>query len=97
MPLISLDLGILHPLPSLMFKTFLLIFAVCKCHIWFTRHKGVKLIIIKSSWLGLWNTLHLYRWEDSPTPNECPVYDTKQSDGEALVMLELWVMQRTLS
>ena len=28
-----------------------------------------------------------------PPPNECPVYDTKQSDGEILVMLELWGMQ----
>ena len=25
-------------------------------------------------------------------PNECPVYDTEQSDGEASVMLELWRM-----
>ena len=25
-----------------------------------------------------------------PPPNECPVYDTKQSDGEVLVILELW-------
>ena len=25
-----------------------------------------------------------------PTPNECPGYDTKQSDGEVPVMLELW-------
>ena len=25
-------------------------------------------------------------------PNECPGYGTKQSDGEAPVMLELWVM-----
>ena len=25
-------------------------------------------------------------------PNECPGYDTKQSDGEAPVMLELWGM-----
>ena len=25
-----------------------------------------------------------------PPTNECPVYDTKQSDGEVPVMLELW-------
>ena len=25
--------------------------------------------------------------------NECPVYDTYQSDGEVSVMLELWRMQ----
>ena len=29
--------------------------------------------------------------------NECPGYDTKQSDGEAPVMLELWEMQSTSS
>ena len=28
-------------------------------------------------------------------PNECPGYDTKQSDGETPVMLELWAMQST--
>ena len=27
--------------------------------------------------------------------NECSVYDTKQSDGEAPIMLELWGMQST--
>ena len=26
-------------------------------------------------------------------PNECPDYDTKQSDGEALVILKIWEMQ----
>ena len=29
------------------------------------------------------------------SPNECPGYDTKQSDDEASVMLELWRMQST--
>ena len=29
----------------------------------------------------------------TPSQNECPVYDIKQSDGEASVMLELWEMQ----
>ena len=28
-------------------------------------------------------------------PNEFPGYDTKQSDGEVTVMLELWVMRST--
>ena len=32
--------------------------------------------------------LHLCRGV-GPFPNECPVYDTIQSDGEAPVMLEL--------
>ena len=30
-------------------------------------------------------------------PNESPRYDTKQSDGEALIMLELWEMWCTSS
>ena len=30
-------------------------------------------------------------------PNECPGYDTKQSDGEVPVMLELWEMWSTPS
>ena len=35
--------------------------------------------------------------ETKDIPNECPVYDTKQSDGGVLVMLELWKMQSTTS
>ena len=31
------------------------------------------------------------------SPNECPVYDTKQSDGEASVIQELWWMWNTPS
>ena len=38
--------------------------------------------------------LHLYR-EVKPPPNEYPRYDTKQTDGEVPVMLELWGMQST--
>ena len=30
-------------------------------------------------------------------PNECPGFDTKQSDGEVPVMLELWGMRSTPS
>ena len=32
-----------------------------------------------------------------PTPNKCPGYDTKQSDGEVPAMLELWGMRSTPS
>ena len=32
-----------------------------------------------------------------PHPNQCPGYDTKQSYGEAPVMLEVWGMQSTSS
>ena len=40
--------------------------------------------------------LHLCRGV-SPPLNECPGYDTKQSDGEVPIMLELWGMQSTPS
>ena len=29
----------------------------------------------------------------TPLPNECPGYDTKQSDSGALVVLEFWEMR----
>ena len=32
-----------------------------------------------------------------PLPNECPGCDTKQSDGEVPVMLELWGLWSTTS
>ena len=35
--------------------------------------------------------------EKAPPRNECPGYDTKLSDGEVPVMLELWGMQSTPS
>ena len=35
--------------------------------------------------------------EGLDTPNECTEYDTKQSDGEAPVMLELWGIRSTPS
>ena len=38
-----------------------------------------------------------YTVERYDSPNECPVYDTKQSDGEVPVMLELWGMLSTPS
>ena len=52
------------------------------------------------SWLELENTLDasLQRVKIPPPPqNEWPVYDTKQSDGEVSVMLELCGMQNTPS
>ena len=34
-----------------------------------------------------------YSIEELDSPNECPRYDPKQSNGEAPVMLELWGMR----
>ena len=41
--------------------------------------------------------LHLCRGLHPPPTNECSGYDIKQSDDEALVMLELWGMWSTFS
>ena len=48
------------------------------------------------SQLELLNTLtaSLQRGKSLPC-NDCPGYDSKQSDGEVPVMLEFWVMQST--
>ena len=39
----------------------------------------------------------LYLCRGVRPPNECPTYDTKQSDDEVPVMLELWGMRSTPS
>ena len=39
---------------------------------------------------GLQNTPTVSLQRSKTPPNECPDYDTKQSDGEALVMLKIW-------
>ena len=41
----------------------------------------------QENWLYAQSSASL-QWS-RPSPNECPVYDTKQSDGEVPVMLEL--------
>ena len=41
--------------------------------------------------------LHLSLTEEQDYFNECPGYNTKQSDGEAPVILELWGIWSTLS
>ena len=38
---------------------------------------------------------HCISAEGKDSPNQCPGYDTKQSDDEVPVMLELWEMQGT--
>ena len=43
---------------------------------------------------GCWvHWLHPCR-QERPTPNKCPAYDPKQSDGEVPVMPEHWGMRR---
>ena len=48
------------------------------------------------SWGHRIHRLHLCRGVQLP-PYACPGYDTKQSNGEVQVMLELWGMQSTPS
>ena len=51
-----------------------------------------------SSQLGLSNTLTVpLQSGETPSRHECPVYDTKQSDDEVPVILELWEMRITPS
>ena len=47
-------------------------------------------------WGSRIHRLHLFRGV-RPLPNECPWYGTKRSDGEVLVMPELWGMRSTPS
>ena len=47
--------------------------------------------------LGLLNTPTASLQRGKIPPNEFPVYDTKQSDCEVPVMLEIWGMWSTLS
>ena len=55
---------------------------------------GVILLLGPVGWGCRIHQLHLYRGV-RPLLNKCLGYDTKQSDGEASVMLELWRMQST--
>ncbi len=57
------------------------------------EHSGIRM----PSRLGLKNTLTASLQRGNPPTNKCPGYDTKQSDGEVPVMLELWGMWSTPS
>ena len=50
-------------------------------------------MVLRPSRLGLKNTPIAILQEDKNSPNKCPGYNSKQSDGEIPVMLELWGMQ----
>ena len=52
--------------------------------------------MIWPSQIGLQNTPTASRQRSRTSPNECAGYNTKQSDGEDLVMLKLWRMRNTL-
>ena len=46
--------------------------------------------IIWPNWLGLKNTSSASLQRGKTPPNQCPEYDLKQSDGDTVVMVELW-------
>ena len=46
-------------------------------------------------WVCRIHRLHVCRGVRPPPADECPDYDTKQSDGEVPVMLGLWRMRST--
>ena len=50
--------------------------------------------LIKYPWPSQQNSL-TKSLQRGKTPNRCHGYNTKQSDGEAVVMLELWGMRST--
>ena len=58
--------------------------------------QAVLIQLCPVGWSCRIHRLLLCRGVRSP-PNECPEYDTKQSDGEVLAMLELWGMRSTPS
>ena len=53
-------------------------------------------LIYPVGWRNRIHRLHLYKVVRPPT-NECPAYNSKQSDGEAPVMQKLWGRQSTPS
>ena len=54
-----------------------------------------SLIKTLPSRLGLYNTPTASLQRSYTSPNKCPRYDSKQSDGEVSVILELWGMRST--
>ena len=64
--------------------------------VFFIRAGLVFLVTLDDIRLGLQNT-QTDSLQMVKNSNECPGYDTKQSDGEVPVILELWGMQNTPS
>ena len=66
---------------------------ICRHSLSFDEHKA-KGIDCPVSWDCRIHRLLLCRGV-RPPPNECPGYDTKQSDGDVPAMLKLWRMLST--
>ncbi len=79
-----------------------LISLVLNCHFFSLTTRNILFIGTKNDCPVRWgcriHQLLLCRGVRPPTTtNECPGYDTEQSDGEVPVMLEFWEMQSTPS
>ena len=61
------------------------------CTIWLNKQNNLPIR------LGLENTLTASLQRGKTLPNECPRYNSKQSDGEVPIMLEIWEMWSTPS
>ena len=60
--------------------------------------RNISLSVFRSViWCSRIRRLHLSCWLRTPPSDDCPVYDIKQSDGEAPVMLELCRMRNSSS
>ena len=65
--------------------------------LWKYKYSSSFLFFNPVGWSCTIHLLHLCRRIRSPLPSKCPGYDTKQSDGEAPVVLELWEIWSTCS
>ena len=77
---------------SIQQRTF---FSQFRTHFPIHQHNCLNLLFLPNR-LGLQNT-PTASLQRGNLPNECPGYDTKQSDGEVPAMLELWGFQSTPS
>ena len=62
----------------------------------YLREIQIQYLTLSAGWGCRIHWLHLCRGV-KPSPNKCPGYVTKQSDGEVPVMLEHWGMRSTPS
>ena len=66
-------------------------------HLIIIIYKQISLEVTIAQSAGAVEYTDCFSAEGLDPPNECPGYDTKQSDGEVPAMLELWGMRSTPS
>ena len=65
--------------------------------VWSCEHVNTLATSILQTAMSTFHSLNSPLQRGKTPPNECPVYDTKQSDGEVPAVLELWGMRNTPS